>query len=47
MRPYLNEQGLNLTSLLIFAAVMGFGGSLHFTRHLKMDRKKGNGCAGH
>ncbi|MCW5594363.1 MAG: protease HtpX [Rhodocyclaceae bacterium] len=27
VEPYLNEQGLNLTSLLIFAAVMGFGGS--------------------
>ena len=28
VEPYLNAQGLNLTSLLIFAAVMGFGGSL-------------------
>ena len=28
VEPYLNEQGLNLTALLIFAAVMGFGGSL-------------------
>ncbi len=27
VEPYLNAQGLNLTSLLIFAAVMGFGGS--------------------
>ena len=27
VEPYLTEQGLNLTSLLIFAAVMGFGGS--------------------
>ncbi len=27
VEPYLNEQGLNLGSLLIFAAVMGFGGS--------------------
>lgn len=27
VEPYLNEQGLNLQSLLIFAAVMGFGGS--------------------
>lgn len=27
VEPYLNEQGLNLSSLLIFAAVMGFGGS--------------------
>ncbi|MFW7341899.1 protease HtpX [Pollutimonas sp. H1-120] len=28
VEPWLNEQGLNLTALLIFAAVMGFGGSL-------------------
>jgi heat shock protein HtpX len=28
VEPYLNEQGLNLGSLLIFAAVMGMGGSL-------------------
>jgi heat shock protein HtpX len=28
VEPYLNAQGLNLASLLIFAAVMGFGGSL-------------------
>jgi heat shock protein HtpX len=27
VEPYLNEQGLNLNALLIFAAVMGFGGS--------------------
>ena len=27
VEPYLNANGLNLTSLLIFAAVMGFGGS--------------------
>jgi heat shock protein HtpX len=25
--PYLNAQGLNLTALLIFAAVIGFGGA--------------------
>lgn len=28
IEPYLNANGLNLKSLLIFAAVMGFGGSL-------------------
>ena len=28
VEPYLNENGLNLGALLIFAAVMGFGGSL-------------------
>jgi len=27
VEPYLNENGLNLSALLIFAAVMGFGGS--------------------
>ena len=27
VEPYLNAQGLNLGSLLIFAAVMGMGGS--------------------
>jgi len=27
LEPYLNANGLNLTSLLIFTAVMGFGGS--------------------
>src|SRR5512145_3124442 len=27
VEPYLNANGLNLTSLLIFASVMGFGGS--------------------
>ena len=27
VEPYLNESGLNLGALLIFAAVMGFGGS--------------------
>lgn len=28
VEPYLTAQGLNLTSLLIFAVIMGFGGSL-------------------
>ncbi len=28
VEPWLNEQGLNLGALLVFAAVMGFGGSL-------------------
>ncbi|MCP5279194.1 MAG: protease HtpX [Thiobacillus sp.] len=27
VEPYLNEQGLNLQALLIFAAIMGFGGA--------------------
>ena len=28
VEPYLNAQGLNLSSLLIFAGIMGFGGAL-------------------
>ena len=28
VEPYLTANGLNLTSLLIFAAILGFGGSL-------------------
>ena len=28
VEPYLNAQGLNFNSLLVFAAIMGFGGSL-------------------
>ena len=28
VEPYLNANGLNLGSLLVFAGVMGFGGSL-------------------
>jgi len=27
VEPYLNENGLNLQALLIFAAIMGFGGA--------------------
>ena len=27
VEPYLNEQGLNLNALLVFAGVMGFGGA--------------------
>lgn len=27
IEPYLNQQGLNLTSLLVFAAIFGFGGA--------------------
>ena len=27
VEPYLNEQGLNLNALLVFAAVLGFGGA--------------------
>lgn len=44
VEPYLNEQGLNLTSLLIFAAVMGFGGSLISLAISKWTAKKSVGA---
>lgn len=40
VEPYLNENGLNLTSLLIFAAVMGFGGSFISLAIFKWMAKK-------
>ncbi|MDO9053153.1 MAG: protease HtpX [Gallionella sp.] len=43
VEPYLNEQGLNLTSLLIFAAVMGFGGSFISLAISKWTAKKSMG----
>ncbi|PKO72384.1 MAG: protease HtpX [Betaproteobacteria bacterium HGW-Betaproteobacteria-14] len=43
VEPYLNEQGLNLTSLLIFAAVMGFGGSFISLAISKWTAKKAMG----
>lgn len=43
VEPYLNEQGLNLTSLLIFAAVMGFGGSFISLAISKWSVKKSMG----
>ena len=43
VEPYLNEQGLNLTALLIFAAVMGFGGSLISLAISKWMAKKSMG----
>jgi heat shock protein HtpX len=43
VEPYLNEQGLNLTSLLIFAAVMGFGGSFISLAISKWMAKKSMG----
>ena len=43
VEPYLNAQGLNLTSLLIFAAVMGFGGSLISLAISKWMAKKSMG----
>ena len=43
VEPYLNENGLNLTSLLIFAAVMGFGGSFISLAISKWMAKKAMG----
>ena len=44
VEPYLNEQGLNLGSLLIFAAVMGFGGSFISLALSKWMAKKSVGA---
>ena len=43
VEPYLNASGLNLTSLLIFAAVMGFGGSFISLAISKWSAKKAMG----
>ncbi len=43
VEPYLTAQGLNLTSLLIFAAVMGFGGSFISLAISKWMAKKSMG----
>ncbi len=34
---FLDKNGLNMTSLLVFAAVFGFGGSFHIACYVKMD----------
>jgi heat shock protein HtpX len=44
VEPYLNANGLNLGSLLIFAAVMGFGGSLISLAISKWTAKKSVGA---
>ncbi|WP_372723360.1 protease HtpX [Immundisolibacter sp.] len=44
VEPYLNEQGLNLGSLLIFAAVMGFGGAFISLAISKWMAKKSVGA---
>jgi heat shock protein HtpX len=44
VEPYLNENGLNLGALLIFAAVMGFGGSLISLAMSKWLAKKSVGA---
>ena len=43
VEPYLNASGLNLGSLLVFAAVMGFGGSLISLAISKWSAKKSMG----
>ena len=43
VEPYLNANGLNLTSLLIFAGVMGFGGSFISLAISKWMAKKSMG----
>lgn len=43
VEPYLNANGLNLSSLLIFAAVMGFGGSFISLAISKWSAKKAMG----
>ncbi|MCA1925472.1 MAG: protease HtpX [Thiobacillus sp.] len=43
VEPYLTANGLNLTSLLVFAAVMGFGGSLISLALSKWMAKKSMG----
>jgi heat shock protein HtpX len=43
VEPYLNANGLNLGALLIFAAVMGFGGSLISLAISKWSAKKSMG----
>ena len=44
VEPYLNERGLNLQALLIFAAVMGFGGSFISLAISKWTAKKSVGA---
>ncbi|OFZ71201.1 MAG: zinc metalloprotease HtpX [Betaproteobacteria bacterium RBG_16_58_11] len=44
VEPYLNEQGLNLGSLLIFAGVMGMGGSLISLAISKWSAKRAVGA---
>ena len=44
VEPYLNEQGLNLNALLIFAAVFGFGGSFISLAISKWSAKRMTGA---
>lgn len=44
VEPYLNEQGLNLNALLIFAAVFGFGGAFISLALSKWSAKRAMGA---
>ena len=44
VEPYLNEQGLNLNALLVFAAVMGFGGAFISLAISKWSAKRMSGA---
>jgi heat shock protein HtpX len=44
VEPYLNEQGLNLNALLIFAAVFGFGGAFISLAISKWSAKRATGA---
>jgi heat shock protein HtpX len=44
VEPYLNAQGLNLQALLVFAAVMGFGGAFISLAISKWTAKKATGA---
>ncbi len=44
VEPYLNEQGINLSALLVFAAVMGFGGAFISLAISKWSAKKAVGA---
>ena len=47
VEPYLNAQGLNLSALLIFAAVMGFGGAFISLAMSKWMAEEIGGRPGH
>ena len=44
VEPFLNEQGLNLNALLVFAAVLGFGGAFISLALSKWTAKRMSGA---
>jgi heat shock protein HtpX len=44
LEPYLNQQGLNLNALLVFAAVFGFGGAFISLAFSKWTAKRAVGA---